>query len=100
MLSIISEKDIFCRILVRRDEIFRVLLKAVFVNEELNYNVRQLCMLELSRLPKNSSKVRVKNRCLLSGRSRSISRKFKLSRIKFKELALNGELPGVIKASW
>jgi len=54
----------------------------------------------LSELPRNSSPVRKRNRCALTGRSRAYLRKFGLCRNKFRELALNGELPGVTKSSW
>jgi small subunit ribosomal protein S14 len=55
---------------------------------------------ELAALPRNSAPVRMRNRCVLTGRSRGYMRKFGLSRIKFRELALRGEIPGVVKASW
>jgi small subunit ribosomal protein S14 len=54
----------------------------------------------LAALPKNSSPVRLRNRCMITGRPRSIYRKFMLSRIAFRELALKGYLPGIHKASW
>lgn len=54
----------------------------------------------LQKLPKNSSPVRIKNRCSVTGRSRSYMRQFGLSRIQFREMARRGELPGVTKASW
>lgn len=54
----------------------------------------------LDELPKNSSKVRLKNRCQLSGRPRGYIRYFGLSRIMFREMALGGKIPGVRKASW
>ncbi|NBV13022.1 MAG: 30S ribosomal protein S14 [Sphingobacteriia bacterium] len=54
----------------------------------------------LSLLPKNSSPVRLRNRCKLTGRPRAYLRQFGLSRIKFRELALAGRIPGVTKASW
>ena len=54
----------------------------------------------LQKLPKNSSPVRVKNRCALTGRQRGYIRAFGLSRIKFRELAREGKIPGVKKASW
>jgi small subunit ribosomal protein S14 len=54
----------------------------------------------LSLLPRNSSPVRLRNRCKLTGRPRAYLRKFGLSRIKFRELALAGRIPGVTKASW
>lgn len=54
----------------------------------------------LQKLPKNSSPVRIKNRCAVSGRSRGYMRSFGLSRIQFRELAREGKIPGVKKASW
>ena len=54
----------------------------------------------LQALPRNSSAVRIKNRCAVTGRSRGYMRSFGLSRIKFRELAREGKIPGVKKASW
>ena len=54
----------------------------------------------LDKLPKDASPVRLKNRCKLTGRGRGYSRMFGISRIKFRELASNGKIPGVTKASW
>ena len=54
----------------------------------------------LQKLPKNSSKVRLRNRCSLSGRPRGYIRQFGLSRLCFREMALAGKIPGVTKASW
>jgi|TARA_B110000238_G_C15938430_1_gene357858 small subunit ribosomal protein S14 len=56
--------------------------------------------LKLAQLPRNSSKNRIRNRCLLTGRPRGVYRKFGLSRIAFRELASDGKLPGVVKSSW
>lgn len=55
---------------------------------------------ELDKLPKNASPIRVRNRCRLTGRPRGYMRYFGISRIKFRELALAGKIPGVTKASW
>lgn len=55
---------------------------------------------ELQKLPRNSSPTRVNNRCSLTGRARGYIRKYGISRIKFRELALEGKIPGVRKASW
>ncbi|MFH5834194.1 30S ribosomal protein S14 [Halalkalibaculum sp. DA3122] len=55
---------------------------------------------ELQKLPRNSSPTRQNNRCSLTGRSRGFIRKYGISRIKFRELALDGKIPGVRKASW
>ena len=57
-------------------------------------------MIALQKLPRDSSPVRIRNRCNLTGRPRAYYRKFGLSRIALRDLALAGELPGVIKASW
>ena len=56
--------------------------------------------LKLAQLPRNSSKNRIRNRCLLTGRPRGVYRKFGLSRIKIRELSMTGDLPGVVKSSW
>ena len=55
---------------------------------------------ELQKLPRNASPVRIKNRCNITGRSRGFLRTFGLSRIKFRELANEGKIPGIKKASW
>ena len=54
----------------------------------------------LDKMPRNSSKIRVRNRCQMTGRPRGYYRKFGLSRIALRDLALRGDLPGVVKASW
>jgi small subunit ribosomal protein S14 len=54
----------------------------------------------LQRLPRNASPTRLRNLCALTGRSRGVYRKFKISRIKLRELALEGKIPGMRKASW
>lgn len=56
--------------------------------------------LELQKLPRDSSPVRLKNRCKLTGRPRAYIRRFGISRIKFRDMALAGKIPGVRKASW
>ena len=55
---------------------------------------------KLQKLPRNASPVRLRNRCALTGRPRGVFRKFGLGRTKLRELAMRGEVPGVIKASW
>lgn len=55
---------------------------------------------ELQKLPRDSSKVRLKNRCMFTGRARSYYRKFGVSRLVFREMALKGEIPGIKKSSW
>ncbi len=55
---------------------------------------------ELDKLPKNSSAVRLHNRCKLTGRPKGYMRKFGVNRVTFRELALSGKIPGITKASW
>ena len=55
---------------------------------------------KLCKLPRNASKIRIRNRCSITGRPRGVIRKFGVSRITFRELALDGKLPGVTKSSW
>ncbi len=61
---------------------------------------RQAAREELASLPRNSSPVRLRTRCMVTGRPRAVYREFMLSRIAFREMALRGELPGIHKASW
>jgi|SRR6185437_13328419 len=75
-------------------------LKKIVSDLNVSEEERQAAMIALNKLPKNSSPVRLRNRCQLSGRSRGVLKKFKLSRLWFRELALKGHIPGVTKASW
>jgi small subunit ribosomal protein S14 len=78
----------------------RARLKAVADNDSLPMEERFTARLKLAELPRNSSKVRIRNRCELSGRPRGVYRKFKLSRIALRDLASTGQIPGMVKASW
>ena len=78
----------------------RAALKAAAKDESLPQEERYAARLKLAKLPRNSSPNRVRNRCLLTGRGRSVYRKFKISRIKLRELALAGLIPGMVKSSW
>ena len=78
----------------------RAELKAIIRNPRTAFADRQLAQQQLHNLPRDASPVRVRNRCALSGRPRGYYRKFGLSRIALRDLALSGELPGVTKASW
>ena len=69
-------------------------------NPNLSFDERQQYRLKLEKLPKNSNRIRVRNRCNVTGRPRGVYRKFGLSRITFRELASKGMIPGVSKASW
>ena len=75
---------------------YKSLLNDLNLSKELRYNM----MLALNKLPRNSSKVRIKNRCILTGRPHSVLRICKVSRIKFRELSSQGLLMGIKKSSW
>lgn len=75
-------------------------LKAIIANPNTPEDEFYKAQRDLTKLPRDSSKCRQKNRCSISGRPRAYIRKFGLSRITFRELALNGKIPGVTKSSW
>ena len=75
-------------------------LKAIAADEARPQEERFIARLKLAELPRNSSPTRVRNRCQLTGRPRGNYRKFKMSRISFRELASSGKIPGVVKSSW
>ena len=78
----------------------RAALEAVINNAGLTDEERYEARLRLQALPRNASPSRLRNRCQLTGRPRGVFRKFGLCRNKIRELAMNGEIPGVVKASW
>ena len=78
----------------------RMELKKKILNMNLPEEERNEAHLALNKLPRNGSKVRLRNRCLLTGRARGYYRKFKMSRLCFRELASAGMIPGIYKASW
>lgn len=86
--------------LVAHYKVKREQLKKIVKNADLPLQERLEAQAKLSSLPRNSSPVRVRNRCALTGRARGYMGMFHLSRIKFRELALDGVLPGVKKTSW
>jgi small subunit ribosomal protein S14 len=78
----------------------RLQLKAELQKKELQFSEKQKISFQLQNLPRNSSITRIKNRCSLTGRARSVLRLFKLSRLEFRRKALQGLIPGLKKASW
>ncbi len=78
----------------------RALLNEAIQNTKLSDEERAAARLKLQALPRNSSPVRLRNRCALTGRPRGTFRKFGLGRIKVREFAMRGEIPGIVKASW
>jgi small subunit ribosomal protein S14 len=78
----------------------RAQLMAIINNQKVSPEDRYEARLRLQKLPRNASPVRLRNRCALTGRPRGVYRKFGLGRSKLRDLAMRGEIPGVIKASW
>lgn len=78
----------------------RQALKKAMIDMNKSDEERMAAQIALDKLPKNSSPVRLRNRCTMTGRCRGYLRKFKMSRLCFRELANAGYIPGVVKASW
>ena len=78
----------------------RAELKSILASPETSDEEFYEAQKKLTKLPRNSSKVRLRNRCSVTGRPRAFLRKFRLSRITFRELASQGRVPGVTKSSW
>ncbi|KAJ8763631.1 hypothetical protein K2173_003103 [Erythroxylum novogranatense] len=93
-------KDNHRRELAEKFELRRKLYKALVRDPTLPNEVRENAFYKLSKLPRNSSFTRVRNRCIFTGRPRGVYQFFRMSRIVFRTLASNGMLNGVKKASW
>lgn len=85
---------------VRRYMAKRAQFKAIVKSPTAAEEEKREAMLELQKLPKNASPVRLRNRCSLTGRSKGYYRKFGLGRNKLREAAMRGDIPGLVKASW
>jgi len=86
--------------LVKKYQSKRKKLKKIVMNKKLNLNERFEAALKLAKLPKNSAKNRIRNRCEITGRPHGYYRKLKMSRIALRELASMGKIPGMTKSSW
>ena len=75
-------------------------LKKIIMNKKLPLDERFMAQQKLSKLPRNSAKTRVMNRCQITGRPHAVYRKLKISRITLRKLGLEGKIPGMIKSSW
>ena len=75
-------------------------LKKIVMNKKLTLEERFKAQQKLSKLPRNSAKVRVMNRCQITGRPHGVYRKLKISRIALRQLGLQGKIPGLVKSSW
>jgi small subunit ribosomal protein S14 len=86
--------------LVKQYAAKREALKKVANDQNLPLEERFAARLKLAALPRNSSKVRIRNRCVLTGRPRGYYRKLKMSRIALRDLSSAGQIPGMVKSSW
>jgi len=75
-------------------------LKKIIKNKKLPLEERFAAQLKLAKIPRNSSKTRIRNRCEISGRPHGVYRKLKISRIALRDLASKGKIPGMTKSSW
>ena len=78
----------------------RMKLKKIIMNKKLSLEERFKAQQKLSKLPRNSAKIRVMNRCQITGRPHGVYRKLKISRIALRQLGLEGKIPGMVKSSW
>ena len=94
---------------VREQKLIRNVQKYASIRSELKNIIKDInapleekkaAVAKLDKLPKSSSRIRIRNRCFKTGRPRGVLRRFNLSRIVFREMALKGEIPGITKASW
>ena len=86
--------------MVKKFEKKRKKLKKIIKNKKLPLNERFAAQLKLSKLPKNSSKTRIRNRCEITGRPHGVYRKLRISRIALRQMASSGKIPGMTKSSW
>jgi small subunit ribosomal protein S14 len=93
-------RDLKRRETVKKFAAKRAELMVTVNNQKLSPEERYEARLKLQKLPRDASPVRLRNRCALTGRPRGVYRKFGLARSKLRDIAMRGEIPGVIKASW
>lgn len=86
--------------LVNKYKAKRAELKAIIANPESDFDALMAAQDKLNTLPRDSSPVRQRNRCSITGRPHGFYRKFGLSRNKLREAAMRGDIPGLVKASW
>ena len=94
------EKNNHRRKLVDQYAARRAALKAIIMDQSKPMEERFRAQLKLAALPRNSSKVRIRNRCEVTGRPRAYYRKLKVSRIALRDLGNTGQVPGLVKSSW
>lgn len=94
------EKNEHRKRLVDKHKVKRAELKKVVMDRSVELQDRFDATLKLAAMPRNGSRTRIRNRCMLTGRPRAYYRKFGLSRIALRDLASEGRIPGVVKSSW
>ena len=94
------EREIKRRKMVEKFKVKRLALNEIIKDSGATSEQRTEARMKLQNLPKNSSPVRLRNRCALTGRPRGVYSKFGIARGKLRELMLAGEVPGITKASW
>lgn len=99
-MKYIIEKDKKRRELFTKYEYKRLVYKSILNWECIDKQIRNFIQIKLSKHPKDSSPVRIRNRCIKTGRARGILSTFRISRIVFRDLGSKGEIPGLTKASW
>lgn len=90
-----KRREVVAKFTTKRTELIAIIRNAKASDEE-----RDAARAKLQALPRNSSPTRLRNRCALTGRPRGVYRKFGLGRNKLREIAMRGEIPGMVKASW
>ena len=86
--------------LVKKFSKKRANLKKIIKNRKLPLEERFAAQLKLAKIPRNSAKIRIRNRCAITGRPRGVYRKLRISRIALRDLASKGKIPGMTKSSW
>ncbi len=98
--SAMVQREIKRQKLVEKYAAKRAALKEIAKNQDLPMEERFKARLKLAKLPRNSSETRLHNRCQITGRPKGYYRKLKMSRIALRDLASNGQIPGMVKSSW
>ena len=94
------QKNLKRKLLSKKFSKKREKLKKITKNRKLPLTERFEAQLKLAKLPRNSAKTRIRNRCEITGRPHGVYRKLRISRIALRELALSGKIPGMTKSSW
>ena len=97
---ILNDMELVMDCLIQKYAKKRAALKKIIKNKKLELSERFEAQLKLNKLPKNSSKIRIRNRCEVSGRPHGVYRKLKISRIALWDMASSGKIPGITKSSW